>query len=645
MASKCTVIIENATADPNEKHQYFAYFADQNVDSPSVTKTLQPIFFITRRMSNGDPQDFKITSQLYASIGERMESSSSDAIENYEHMSLPSTEEVHLGTHESGGSFLVVKWDGTNNRPVFDKKEAEETAGRGHFGICCDASIPTPDNRRFVVGLSRQIQKVRRLVAVVPCVPNREYKFSWKEEIYIERYVSPDEFDCENGVIVSGGGRTPRLRVKLGLHMGGSDIYVKERSGFFTVDGKRINPKSTEPEEPMSDEEPPAPPRPARERARAQPNPRTEQASREQHNSAGPQSTPPKAAPPGYPADGTGRAASDSGLGGERTSNNTAPRPSTNPMPSQQDPGSGSAHKPSSNGASSTGHDFPGATHKPPAPGFDRPETGPDEPAGEEINDDDDDDNEAQLSFKRLQNFHTVFVVDDTGSMALPATGDYTGWRQVPRNFTGPSRWAMVLEALKYIADIAVRHDETGIDIHFLIKSRYDRQGIRSSADVGKVLGKLGDVRKNAGPTYFKPTLQPILEGHLRDYRESDIDIDIDRPRPLDLIVLTDGVAKDKGKTEDLIVWMARELSRLDANPRQVGIQFLQVGEDKDAAQFLKHLDDGIKSHEVRDVRSFLLSPSLSLSFSLSLPLPLSSSLPLSACAQEHESAPLHHTC
>lgn len=214
----------------------------------------------------------------------------------------------------------------------------------------------------------------------------------------------------------------------------------------------------------------------------------------------------------------------------------------------------------------------------------------------------DEDDHESPRSLSKLKEYHTVFVVDDTGSMRLPAQGDFTGVRILPQIIEGPTRWQIAIDALSHIAEEAVKHDESGIDIYFLIKSMYMRQGVKNAEEVRNLLGKI-DLRENRGATYFEPVLRAILGGHLREYSRAAVPgSNIDLPRPLVIIFLTDGVARDKTRAENVIMDAARRLEEMGAYSNQVGIQFVQVGEDKNAATFLKHLDDDLEEKCERDV-------------------------------------------
>lgn len=67
-------------------------------------------------------------------------------------------------------------------------------------------------------------------------------------------------------------------------------------------------------------------------------------------------------------------------------------------------------------------------------------------------------------------------------------------------------------------------------------------------------------------------------------------------PKPVNFIVITDGVPTDDPKS--VIIAAAR---RLDAGRfllSQVGIQFIQIGDDSKATKALKELDDGLSGKE-----------------------------------------------
>jgi hypothetical protein len=61
---------------------------------------------------------------------------------------------------------------------------------------------------------------------------------------------------------------------------------------------------------------------------------------------------------------------------------------------------------------------------------------------------------------------------------------------------------------------------------------------------------------------------------------------EFDAIKPLNIIVITDSMPTDD--PESVIVSVAKKLDKLETPPRQVGIQFFQIGEEDGAAVALQ---------------------------------------------------------
>ncbi|KAL2047637.1 hypothetical protein N7G274_000679 [Stereocaulon virgatum] len=231
-------------------------------------------------------------------------------------------------------------------------------------------------------------------------------------------------------------------------------------------------------------------------------------------------------------------------------------------------------------------------------------------PNGITVNDDDD-------PFNRLIMFDTVFIVDDTGSM-IKAARD--------REPEGQDRWAATAEALQHITQLAASKDPDGIDIRFLKSGNLNEDNITSVDTVMEILGLIDMYDgSHGGGTVFKEHLEDEISPRLelyRDYLEQECSYKenlrrlakdrqararLVRPKPptkLNLIVITDGQADDRQEVEDYIVETALELDKLKAPTAQIGIQFVQIGEDASAREYLKRLDDDLKRRDppIRDI-------------------------------------------
>ena len=100
------------------------------------------------------------------------------------------------------------------------------------------------------------------------------------------------------------------------------------------------------------------------------------------------------------------------------------------------------------------------------------------------------------------------------------------------------------------------------------------------------------DLFDKVEPDGLTPTAD-VLEVELNDYIHKYKNNR--HKKGLNLIVLTDGEPDNGQKVEDVIAKYAKKLAELEAPPLQVGVQFVQIGGDKKASDFLKGLDDGLQ--------------------------------------------------
>ncbi|CAN9100968.1 unnamed protein product [Alternaria sp. RS040] len=163
-----------------------------------------------------------------------------------------------------------------------------------------------------------------------------------------------------------------------------------------------------------------------------------------------------------------------------------------------------------------------------------------------------------------LRTFDTVFLIDDSGSMA------------------GRS-WRETAKALEMIAPICTQRDADGIDIYFL--NHPDSSLYKNVTSASTIIEIFQTVRPSGG-TPTGQRLNKILKSYIQRFmRDKTI-------KPMNIIVITDGVPSDD--VESVIVSAAMKLSKEDADSWQVGIQFFQVGKEPGAREHLKSLDDNI---------------------------------------------------
>ncbi|GKU07660.1 unnamed protein product [Fusarium langsethiae] len=193
--------------------------------------------------------------------------------------------------------------------------------------------------------------------------------------------------------------------------------------------------------------------------------------------------------------------------------------------------------------------------------------------------------NNAEDNYAFLSTFDTVFIIDDSGSMA------------------GRS-WREVREALSTIAPICTSHDPDGIDVYFL-NHRSSAVGSGTQAPGGyyniRDAKQVEHLFKSIRPCGSTPTgarLHSILKpyvSHITRRAEN-----IDSTKPVNIIMITDGCPTDD--PESIIVHHAKKLDQIEAPPHQIGIQFFQVGNELGATKALRELDDDLAEQGIRDM-------------------------------------------
>lgn len=163
-----------------------------------------------------------------------------------------------------------------------------------------------------------------------------------------------------------------------------------------------------------------------------------------------------------------------------------------------------------------------------------------------------------------LSTFDTIFLIDDSGSMA------------------GRS-WRECSAALASITPICTAHDSDGIDIVFL-NARHQpyHSNITSASTVQEIFSTV----RPSGGTPTGQRLNEILKRYLHELEQKGEA----NTKPLNIIVITDGVPSDD--VESVLISAAKKLDKLDVVAWQVGVQFMQVGDERGAAEHLSGLDD-----------------------------------------------------
>jgi hypothetical protein len=219
--------------------------------------------------------------------------------------------------------------------------------------------------------------------------------------------------------------------------------------------------------------------------------------------------------------------------------------------------------------------------------------------------------------FARLEMFDTTLIIDDTSSMAVPVDSEAAAKERVTlrAQLTRErsqliTRWELLETAVLHLVTIATNWDDDGIDIQFLKTQSLDEKRITDPKVIAsklEAIRPLLETKRCGGGTRIEPQLKKVIDPRLKMLQEYHRGIAAHEtrtePKKLNLIIFTDGKASDDDEVEDYIVKVATKLDKMEASRRAIGIQFVQVGDDKNAAKWLRHLDNHLKNQKGQAVR------------------------------------------
>ena len=147
--------------------------------------------------------------------------------------------------------------------------------------------------------------------------------------------------------------------------------------------------------------------------------------------------------------------------------------------------------------------------------------------------------------------------------------------------------WRECQSALESIAPICASHDADGIDIYFLnAPDSTHYKNVKLSSTIQEIFSSV----RPSGTTPTGQKLNRIIKSYLNNLVAAGVDSET--VKPLNIIVITDGVPSDD--VESVLVNAAKKLDKVEAEPWQLGVQFVQVGKEPGAKEHLESLDDDL---------------------------------------------------
>ncbi|MBD2215162.1 VWA domain-containing protein [Nostoc linckia FACHB-104] len=168
-----------------------------------------------------------------------------------------------------------------------------------------------------------------------------------------------------------------------------------------------------------------------------------------------------------------------------------------------------------------------------------------------------------------LENRDYTLIIDKSGSMSKR---DQTG---------GKSRWSVMQESTFALASKCEEFDTDGITVYTFSKKfkRYDR------VDASKV-EQIFEENEPSGNTALAEVLQDALQNYLQRKEKKEV-----KSNGETILVVTDGKPDDQEAVAKVIIEASRQIDK----DEELAISFIQIGNDKEATEFLKFLDDDLK--------------------------------------------------
>jgi uncharacterized protein with von Willebrand factor type A (vWA) domain len=168
-----------------------------------------------------------------------------------------------------------------------------------------------------------------------------------------------------------------------------------------------------------------------------------------------------------------------------------------------------------------------------------------------------------------LQNRDYTLIIDKSGSMSIK---DQPG---------GRSRWQEAQESTLALATKCEEFDPDGITVYVFAR-RFKRYDNVTASKVDQVFQENDPM----GSTNLTGVLQDALDNYFHRKAAGEA-----KEQGETILVITDGEPNDRKAVMEVIIKASRKIDR----DEELGISFIQVGNDPQAERFLKALDDELE--------------------------------------------------
>lgn len=175
------------------------------------------------------------------------------------------------------------------------------------------------------------------------------------------------------------------------------------------------------------------------------------------------------------------------------------------------------------------------------------------------------------MNQEELKKYDFIVLVDKSGSMDEP---NRAGSKQ--------TRWEHAQEACLQMARECMKYDDNGITVGVFHNKLKLYKNVTDGADQ---LKKIFQENQPGGGTDTALAVKTVIDEYLASKAK-----DATTAKPIIVVILTDGIPEDEAALVKVIVDASKKITSRE----EIGLEFIQVGDDAHAKEFLNRLDNDL---------------------------------------------------
>lgn len=172
------------------------------------------------------------------------------------------------------------------------------------------------------------------------------------------------------------------------------------------------------------------------------------------------------------------------------------------------------------------------------------------------------------MNAEDLKKYDIILLLDKSGSMGI--------------KLGNSTRWKVAQEATVALARKCMEFDDDGITVIPFAGNFKEYKNVDGGDEI---VNKIFNENEPGGSTDTAKVLKHVIDGYFAGKASGE-------GKPIIVICVTDGEPTDEKALIDVIVAATKKMQA----DEEIGISFLQIGNDPSATKFLKMLDDDLES-------------------------------------------------